>query len=178
MEKHWDIIEILRYSRHDWMNKLQLIKGNIELNRIDRVKTIIDDIIVEAQNESKLSNLPLTNFVSLLLKANWENYNFKLEYEVLTELNSVKINDALLTTWTKQFFSCIHNAVEEFQDNDLTIVIDPGTSGIRFFFELSGIIINRELIKGFLAEINHSLDIEVKDFSECDLALTVFVPAE
>lgn len=47
MDKNWTTIETLRQTRHDWLNKIQIIKGNLELNRIDRVKGIIDEIIVE-----------------------------------------------------------------------------------------------------------------------------------
>ncbi|WP_312471145.1 Spo0B domain-containing protein, partial [Neobacillus sp.] len=45
MGKEWDIVEVLRHSRHDWLNRLQLIKGNLDLNRIDRAKAVIDEIV-------------------------------------------------------------------------------------------------------------------------------------
>ncbi len=177
MEKQWDIIEVLRHSRHDWMNKLQLIKGNIDLNRIDRVKTVIEEIIIEAQNETKLSNLPMPGFVSLLLKTNWENPSFELEYEVLIEKEAVKIDDENLTNWTEQFFSCLHNAVEAFQANHLLITIEPYSNGLRFFFNFSGIIINRELLETFLAERSSLLKVAIKEFSQNELTLEVFMPA-
>ncbi|MCM3568411.1 Spo0B C-terminal domain-containing protein [Neobacillus mesonae] len=177
MEKQWDIIEVLRHSRHDWMNKLQLIKGNIDLNRIDRVKAVIDEIIIEAQNETKLSNLPMPGFVSLLLKTNWENPSFELEYEVFVEKGTVKIDDEILTNWTKQFFLCLHNAIEAFQENHLSITIESQLNGLRFFFDFSGIIRNKELIETFLAEERIPLDLTVKEFSQNELALEVFMPA-
>lgn len=177
MEKQWDIIEVLRHSRHDWMNRLQLIKGNIELNRIDRAKTVIDEIIIEAQNETKLSNLPMPGFVSLLLKTNWENPSFKLEYEVLIEKGAVRVDDNLLTNWTSRFFSCLHNAIDVFQDNRLLITIEPRSNGLRFFFDFSGIIMYSERIETFLAEQRSTLDARIKEFSESELELEVFMPA-
>ena len=74
MEKEWDIVEVLRHSRHDWLNKLQLIKGNLDLNRIDRAKAIIDEIVIEVQHESKLSNLHIPLFASLLFKVELGKY--------------------------------------------------------------------------------------------------------
>ncbi|GHH97168.1 Spo0B C-terminal domain-containing protein [Neobacillus kokaensis] len=177
MEKQWDIIEVLRHSRHDWMNKLQLIKGNIDLNRIDRVKTVIEEIIIEAQNETNLSNLPMKRFVSLLLRTNWENPQFKLEYEVLIDKDVMKVDDETLTNWTKLFFLCLNNAIEAFQDNHLSITIEPQSNGLRFFFDFSGIIISRELIEIFLSEHTSLLDIVVKEFSENELALELYMPA-
>ncbi|MFJ5758172.1 Spo0B C-terminal domain-containing protein [Neobacillus sp. NPDC093182] len=173
MEKEWDIVEVLRHSRHDWLNRLQLIKGNLDLNRIDRAKAYINEIVIEAQHESKLSNFHLPMFASLLLKSNWENHLFQLEYEVLNDLEAVKINDDILSTWTKSFFICLDQAIEAFQENHLSITIQPQSDGVRFFFDFSGIIIKKELIEQFL---NFSeMEVTVREFSENELGLEVFM---
>jgi stage 0 sporulation protein B (sporulation initiation phosphotransferase) len=177
MEKEWDIVEVLRHSRHDWLNRLQLIKGNLELNRIDRVKEYINEIVIETQNESKLSNFHLPLFASLLLRSNWEQHSFQLEYEILNEMDNIKVNDELLTNWTISFFSCLDSAIEAFQDNHLSITIEPQSNGIRFFFDFSGIIIKNELIEEFLsASKTPELTVEVKEFSASELALEAFMP--
>ena len=176
MEKEWDIVEVLRHSRHDWLNRLQLIKGNLDLNRIDRAKAVIDEIIIEAQHESKLSNLKMPLFASLLLKSNWENPSFKLEYEVLQDSEVYQINEEPMTNWTCLLFQYLNVAIEAFQENHLSITIDPQSEGIRFFFDFSGIIIKSKVIEEFLTEPNQYLDIVVKDFSERELALEIFIP--
>ncbi|WHY76332.1 sporulation initiation phosphotransferase B [Neobacillus sp. WH10] len=176
MGKEWDIVEVLRHSRHDWLNKLQLIKGNLDLDRIDRVRAVIDEIVIEAQHETKLSNLHMPLFAALLLKSNWENPSFKLEYEVLIDSELIKIDDASMTNWTNSFFLCLNRAIEEFQENHLSITIEPQLDGVRFFFDFSGIIIKRELIEKFLA--NPAMDVVVKEFSESELALEVFMPVQ
>jgi stage 0 sporulation protein B (sporulation initiation phosphotransferase) len=174
MDKEWDIVEVLRHSRHDWLNRLQLIKGNLDLNRIDRAKAYINEIVIEAQHESKLSNFHLPMFASLLLKSNWENHLFQLEYEVLNELEAVKINDDILSNWTKSFFICLDQAIEAFQENHLSITIQPQSDGVRFFFDFSGIIIKKELIEQFLN--SSEMDVIIKEFSEHELGLEVFMP--
>jgi len=174
MGKEWNIVEVLRHSRHDWLNKLQLIKGNLDLNRIDRAKAVIDEIVIETQHETKLSNLHMPLFAALLLKSNWENPSLKLEYEVLLDSESTKIDDVGMTNWTKSFFSCLIQAIEEFQENHLSITIEPQLDGVRFFFDFSGIIIKRELIEKFLTD--PALDVVVKEFTESELALEVFMP--
>lgn len=177
MEKEWDIVEVLRHSRHDWLNKLQLIKGNLDLNRMDRAKEIIDEIVIHAQHEAKLSNLNCPLFASLLLKTNWEGYFFQLEYEVLVGADSIHINDCMLTGWTAAFFDCLNKAVEAFQDNHLSITIDLQHNGVRFFFDFSGIIKNNELIEKFLYEkAAGGMEIDVKEFFENELAFEVFMP--
>jgi stage 0 sporulation protein B (sporulation initiation phosphotransferase) len=176
MEKEWDIIEVLRHSRHDWLNRLQIIKGNLDLNRIDRAKEFIDEIIIEAQNETKLSNLPVPQFASLLLKSNWENSSLILEYEIFEDSKSFIINDLLLTNWTKAFFSCLNKSIEAFHENHLSITIEPQIDGVRFFFDFSGIIINKELITQFLDSQIKMVELAVKEFSENELAIEVFMP--
>jgi stage 0 sporulation protein B (sporulation initiation phosphotransferase) len=174
MEKEWDIVEVLRHSRHDWLNRLQLIKGNLDLNRIDRAKAYINEIVIEAQHESKLSNFHLPKFASLLLKSNWESHLFQLEYEVLNDLEAVEINDNILSNWTKSFFICLDQAIEAFQENHLSITIQPESNGVRFFFDFSGIIIKKELIEQFL--ISSEIEVTVKEFSESELGLEIYMP--
>lgn len=174
MEKEWDIVEVLRHSRHDWLNRLQLIKGNLDLNRMDRAKAYINEIVVEVQHESKLSNLHLPIFASLLLKSNWENHLFQLEYEVLNDIEAVEINDKLLSNWTKSFFICLDQAIEAFQENHLSITIQPQSDGVCFFFDFSGIIIKKELIEQFL--ISSEIECVIKEFSESELGLEIFMP--
>lgn len=48
MKKEWDVVEVLKYARHDWLNKIQLIKGNLALNRVDRANDIINTIVNES----------------------------------------------------------------------------------------------------------------------------------
>jgi stage 0 sporulation protein B (sporulation initiation phosphotransferase) len=175
MDKEWDIVEVLRHSRHDWLNRLQLIKGNLDLNRIDRAKAYINEIVIEAQHESRLSNLHLPIFASLLYKSNWENHLFQLEYEVLSDLEAVEINDEILSNWTKSFFICLDQGIEAFQENHLSITIQPQSDGVRFFFDFSGIIIKKELIEQFLN--SSEIQCAVKEFSESELGLEIFMPA-
>ncbi|SDM22824.1 Spo0B C-terminal domain-containing protein [Bacillus sp. OK048] len=174
MEKEWDIVEVLRHSRHDWLNRLQLIKGNLDLNRIDRAKAYINEIVIEVQHESKLTNFQFPLFASLLLKSNWEKHLFQLEYEVFTDVEAVKINDKKLSDWTKSLFVCLDQAIEAFQENHLSITIQPQSDGVCFFFDFSGIIIKKELIEQFL--VVSEIDVIVKEFSESELGLEVFMP--
>ncbi|XJZ26358.1 Spo0B C-terminal domain-containing protein [Bacillota bacterium Lsc_1132] len=179
MEKEWDIVEVLRHSRHDWLNKLQLIKGNLDLNRIDRAKAIIDEIVVEAQNETKLSNLQLPHFASLLMKANWENYFFQLEYEILQDTGAISIDEHELVSWTSLFFSSLNSAVAMFEENQLAITIVPLKEGARFFFDFHGIIKKKERIEQFLTDVSRlTMETTVKEFSELELALEVFSPQQ
>lgn len=177
MEKEWNIVEVLRHSRHDWLNKLQLIKGNLDLDRIDRAKAIIDEIVVETQNETRLSNLQLPGFAALLMKANWENYSFQLEYEILEDQYTLNINEHELTTWTSMLFHSLNTSVSMYEENHLAITIIPQKEGARFFFDFRGIITKKERIEKFLTDSDRfMITTSIKEFSEHELALEVFSP--
>ncbi|MFL6555548.1 MAG: Spo0B C-terminal domain-containing protein, partial [Bacillus sp. (in: firmicutes)] len=107
---------------------------------------------------------------------NWENLSFKVAYEVLQDSDSIPMNEEPMTKWTSLFFTCLNEAIEAFQENHLSITIDSQSMGIRFFFDFSGIIIKSKVIKEFLVGPTSQLDMVVKDFSESELALEVFIP--
>ncbi|MFT9599036.1 Spo0B C-terminal domain-containing protein [Mesobacillus sp.] len=152
MKKEWDTIEVLRHARHDWMNQLQLIKGNLSLNKVDRAKEIIEEIIMEARQDAKLSNLHLPQFASTLLTCNWENHHFQLEYEVMDSQNFHRLDDQLLTRWTEQLFDALNSSIEQYQENHLSVTIEPQEKGIGFFFDFSGIINDKNRLLRFLGQ--------------------------
>ncbi|MHC0037493.1 Spo0B C-terminal domain-containing protein [Pseudoneobacillus sp. C159] len=152
MERTWDIVKVLRFARHDWLNKIQLIKGNLSLNKLERAQAIIDEIVMEAQQEARLTNLNLPQFAALILTANWKPYHFQLEYEVLGEITKVKVDDSTLSEWTRTFFSNLNNCVEPFQENHLSISILPEENRTILYFDFTGSIQKQAELKEFLLQ--------------------------
>jgi stage 0 sporulation protein B (sporulation initiation phosphotransferase) len=174
MNKEWDTIEVLRHARHDWMNQLQLIKGNLSLNKVDRAKEIIEEIIMEARQDAKLSNLHLPQFASTLLTCNWENHHFQLEYEVMDSQNFHRLDDQLLTRWTEQLFDALNSSIEQYQENHLSVTIEPQEKGIGFFFDFSGIINDKNRLIRFLDQ-KHGDNMKVRSDGVVDGELTIEV---
>jgi stage 0 sporulation protein B (sporulation initiation phosphotransferase) len=178
MKKEWDTVAMLRHVRHDWLNKLQLIKGNLDLNKVDQARRVIEEIVIETQNETKLSNLNIPQFTGILLTHNWASHSFQLEFEVVNDSLCNGLDDEGLSKWSTTFFTCLNEAVQQYADNQLMISIDPEPQGIRFFFDFSGIIVNTAYIEEFLknasfGKIERQLEITEQDFTfEC------FVPSK
>lgn len=177
MEKQWSTVDVLRHARHDWLNKLQLIKGNLDLNKPERVKQIIEEIVIESQQEAKLSNLKIPLFASLLLTANWEAYPFQVEFEVIDGTQCSNLDDELLEEWTKSFLNCLRAVADVYTDNSLSCSIETQKNGIRFFFDFCGIIKDRENLSMFL-DMNGNKEplIKVLQFTQEELAIEVFMP--
>ena len=174
--KEWNTVEVLRHARHDWLNQMQLIKGNLDLNKLDRVREIINEIVIEAQNESKLSNLNSPQFATLLLTTRWENYSFEFEFQVIDELKCGSIDDVELEKFTKQFFVLLNESIQRFGENHLIVTIETMQQGSRFFFDFSGIIERKDLIEQFLQSINVGITVERFYISETEMVLEVFTP--
>ncbi|WP_460138192.1 Spo0B domain-containing protein, partial [Priestia megaterium] len=70
----------------DWLNKLQLIKGNLALNRLDRANEIIEEIVNESKHESKheskLTNINMRLFAGFVMTYHWNNHAVRLDVEV------------------------------------------------------------------------------------------------
>jgi stage 0 sporulation protein B (sporulation initiation phosphotransferase) len=141
MKKEWDALEVLKHSRHDWLNQLQLIKGNIALDRKDRVDQIIDEITVNARNESNLTNLNSPELALLLITFNWNShYHFTVEYEVLGKVRDLSHYDQDVTAWCADFFAVLNRAVHTSADNHLSLSVDLTKEHPRFFLDFSGSI--------------------------------------
>ncbi|MBM7605760.1 stage 0 sporulation protein B (sporulation initiation phosphotransferase) [Metabacillus crassostreae] len=160
------IVDILSHSRHDWMNKLQLIKGNLSLQKYDRIKDIIEEIVIEAQQESKLCNLKMPAFASFLMTFNWSKHQFYLEYEVIGELKVLKEYDELLTKWSKGFLDILDHTVDSTCENHLCLTLktdDQVKDKICFIFEFDGKINNTELVTEWIHSTDHT-EIGIDDF--------------
>ncbi|MFT4412782.1 Spo0B C-terminal domain-containing protein [Fredinandcohnia humi] len=165
MKKKWSTIEVLKHTRHDWLNKIQLIKGNIALQKLDRVNAIIEEIVIDAQNESNLTNLHIPSFACLVMTYNWEPHKCQLEYEVIGDTRDLSNYDHLITEWSIQFLSKLEESVDEMSDNHLSISIDTSAQETRFFFDFNGILKESETLTEWFQAINNQFQsIQISEY--------------
>ncbi|WP_456278127.1 Spo0B C-terminal domain-containing protein [Bacillus sp. AK128] len=172
-ENDWTIVDILRHSRHDWLNKLQLIKGNLALERIDRVKEIIEEIVIETQNEAKLTNLNLTSLAGYLMTYNWDSHHFSLEFEVLGHTYNLEKYDAMIRDWCEKFFIVLDQAVGNTGENHLSISIHSTDAEVRFFFDFSGTITNTVSLTEWLSSSYGEEAIQITQANVNEQELTI-----
>ncbi|WP_225228712.1 sporulation initiation phosphotransferase B [Bacillus sp. PS06] len=162
--KDWSIVEVLKHSRHDWLNKIQLIKGNLALSKYDRVKEIIDEIVIETQNEARLTNLQLETLAAFLMTYNWETHKFPIEFEVIGDARDLSSYDVSMTAWCEQFFQLIEGCTEVNGENQLLITIELFEEEVRFLFDFSGIINNIEVITDSLEKTKELDQIQLMEY--------------
>ncbi|WP_209122807.1 Spo0B C-terminal domain-containing protein [Alkalihalobacillus sp. BA299] len=150
MTKPNEIINILRHSRHDWLNVIQLIKGNLALNRPERVEEIIQSVIQQSQNESKLSNLNIPVIVADLLTFNWENHGYKLEIEVIGDAKDLSHYEQELHEWYSQFMQLLDQCCDEGTENHLLITFQLLVDETKLMFDYQGQFKEISLINSWL----------------------------
>ena len=172
-----DIVNLLSHSRHDWMNKLQLIKGNLSLQKYDRVEEIVEEIVIEAQQESKLCNLQTPLFASYLMTFNWSSRHFLLEYEVLGDARNIAQYDEPITHWSKKFLDILDDIVDYSGENRVCITLHTGHTSeetVRFFFDFEGIIKEDEQVSNWFREEDHNpIRIEEMHIHTNQLSVTI-----
>lgn len=150
MNKKWNTVEVLRHSRHDWMNKLQLLKGNLALGRIDRANEMIEEIIIEAKNEAKLTNLNMPILAELLMTYNWRGTGIKLEYEVLADERNISFVDQEIAIWCDTFLERLNKSVSIAGNHQIYLTIQLFQDDARFFFDFNGIIQDKADVEQWL----------------------------
>lgn len=135
-----EIIRIFQHQRHDWLNKIQLIKGNLALGKTDRVGRIIEEIVWDMQQEARLTNLKLPKFCILLLTHNWVEQAFQIEYEIINDGDErILVTDDHLTDWTKHFFQKVNIVADPVHDNIMYITVEILRNGhIHLLFHFIG----------------------------------------
>ncbi|MEW9500561.1 Spo0B domain-containing protein [Jeotgalibacillus marinus] len=134
-------LELLQHSRHDWMNRLQVIKGNIELSNIDRAKKVIEEIIIEVRQEAQLSSLGVPRFSEWLLTYNWNrSARLFVKYELLNEGQIPQEMDTTIFEWTKKVVDKIEKSVPDEVNNELYLFfkVDQEKSSIQITLEYDG----------------------------------------
>ncbi|WP_170007803.1 Spo0B C-terminal domain-containing protein [Bacillus fonticola] len=139
MNDERQLIDVLQNTRHDWLNKLQLIKGNLALERPERVKEIIDEIVIEARQETQLSNLGVPKFAAKLLTFSWSQHAFTIEYDIMGAGILPEQVDGALSAWFAKLFETIDETVDKSVENHLSVTIDlTDEEQIQFLFDLRG----------------------------------------
>ena len=155
------IVKLLRLIRHDWINEIQLIKANLDLNRVDRASEILDMIISKAKNEAELSNLGSPKFASLLLTYNLERPAVVLDFEVIgnqAESPNLAAYDEALFHFFKECFAYLNEINGSYDEANMTLMIDHQRDDVKFTLDFVGNIVEPEQAMAYFTKLasNHS----------------------
>ena len=122
MTREWDVLEVLKHYRHDWLNKLQLIKGNLDIGRTEKAATIIDEIIQQSRNESHLSNMNIPDLATRLITFNWEEHPYLLTVETITGDKDWSQHESEIKTFLDEMFLLFDKYANYGDDNHIILI--------------------------------------------------------
>ena len=176
MNQKEEVIEALQYSRHDWLNRLQLIKGNIALKRIDRVEQLIDEITSQMRSESVLTSLSAVELTHLLLTYNWSANRFQLQYELDIDPQRVMIDDKLVTSLLNRLFLKLNEHCNECSDNLLKLELIGLNQQLQINFALTGIIEKcDQLLHVLTVDEQYSRYVTIQNLNENKLMMKIII---
>lgn len=174
MIKNQEFIELLRHYRHDWLNILQLIKGNIALNRLEQVDKIICEMVAKAEQETKLSNLRIPSVACFLLTYHLRRHFFRLEYEVIGEVIDLSKYEQDLYSWFEQFFLLLDRCCSSYSDNSLIITFHLLVEEQKIILDFEGYFEKTYEIEQFLnKDLVHMDKIYISDKSLAEQELVI-----
>jgi stage 0 sporulation protein B (sporulation initiation phosphotransferase) len=165
-----DVLEALRHTRHDWLNVMQLIKGNLALKRYDRIEHIIETVTQKSVSESKLSSMGVPSTATYLLTFNWSAQALKLDIDVVGEIKSLASHDQIL----KQICETIIEYLSVSGANDsentllLTFLFKDHTCEITFDYH-GKLLIEERVWAPFLKKLEPKVDLVELGEYECVL---------
>jgi hypothetical protein len=138
MDEH-SILELISHIRHDWLNRLQLIKGYLDLGRIDRVNTLIDEITRQCINESRLADLKWPKTSLFLFTYTWHSHPVSVKYEIQNRPRGNWENwDGCIYRFLEQFLGILNSTVSESSGHRLIIRMEYFENRVNLHFQFTG----------------------------------------
>lgn len=122
-------LDVLKHSRHDWMNVLQLLKTHAALGKVEELQKVIEKTTFKASHEAKLSNVQAPTFAVELITFHWQEHWFSIDFEV-EDTFSAKPDDQKWTRFFQGLAAHIDEQAERTRNNHLEISINQNDGGL------------------------------------------------
>ena len=136
-----EFLNCLKHYRHDWLNHIQIIKGYLSLDKAEKAQKYLDQVIIQAHYESKISQLGDTDLAYFLLTYNWVQDKLMLDVEIEEndiEIHAIGVKYPYLYTWCKELtrIAEVHSTVH--YDNRLSILVEVNPQVLTLTVEFLG----------------------------------------
>ena len=108
-ERPLTINEVLRFVHHDFMNQLQLVKMNLDLERVEAAQTAMSDIVEASQTFFDINRLGIQKTIEWLHTAPWRFQSL----EILVDCN---IEGTARESWDEPLRDCLERSVQAIYD--------------------------------------------------------------
>ncbi|MFD1927307.1 Spo0B domain-containing protein [Sporosarcina siberiensis] len=140
------VSEVLEFSRHDFLNELQLVLMYIELGKMPESKQAILKVSNKIKQLSMLSKLGLPATNVWLNTFRWMYPFFQTTYSMSIETGTRKVNDLELRTFLDTFFQDLVDRLDPLSEYEIGFEVLAGPSDWSITLTISGSMnVNQEL---------------------------------
>ncbi|MEC1178340.1 Spo0B domain-containing protein [Metasolibacillus meyeri] len=133
------INEVLRFANHDFLNQLNLIQMNLDLQRIEEAKQIIKDIANDSKMLSNINKLQLPRTSEWLQTFAWRfpAIELKLYSDVKQAVNQPTLDETIVQ-YLENTVIHIYDGLDAYAEHQLQIVTKSDTAQFQLIFHLTG----------------------------------------
>lgn len=112
-----ELLDVLRTTRHDFLNHIQVVYSLAQMGKVGRLKEYIGELTEGMEIETRLSQLAQPEIAALLIKKSSVAANMGIKFDILleTELKGLHINP---TDFVRVIGNLVENAFYAVKDLD------------------------------------------------------------
>ncbi|TDQ37971.1 Spo0B C-terminal domain-containing protein [Aureibacillus halotolerans] len=152
--KKWSSVELIRHYRHEWLNKLQIIHGNLQLNNTAEAERIVEQIIHATINESNLTNTGMDRLTEYLLTFSWTTRVCLIDYEVIGEVREIKTLDDAIYTFVSSFVDTIEHNADTSKEQWVAVTLELASDGVHCNLSFEGKLVDEAPLNRWLENVN------------------------
>ncbi|PRO64997.1 Spo0B domain-containing protein [Alkalicoccus urumqiensis] len=134
MQEEERLLKMLSHYRHDMMNEVQLLKAYLSMNRTEKASAVVDRMVVEAEQHSRLHRLGAPRFACSLLEWMWEAPPLPVELDIHNGDGFTDVETEALTLFAS-FRNWLDSYVPAGAEGSVQITVKPPG---RMIFEAEG----------------------------------------
>lgn len=139
-----EVMDILRYYRHDVLNDLQIVHAYTSMGKLEKVEEKLETYMAHFDEERKLMNLNAPNLALWLIPFNSIHPNFRFTYAIRDERIDISDIDQRLTTDCQYCITRLQEISndEELYEGEIVLEYLPRTKQIQVLLTLNGSFAN------------------------------------
>lgn len=130
--------DALKYARHDFLNELQYILLNLDLDRQSETRQAILNATNRMRQFAFLERLGLPKTELWLLTFGWTYNSFTYTLHCDVTVGTRAVDDQRLVTFLETVFSSIEQQIDPMEDYDIHIFVSASPSEWELQFVLTG----------------------------------------
>ncbi|MEK4627867.1 MAG: Spo0B domain-containing protein [Solibacillus sp.] len=132
------VSEALRYANHDFLNHLHLIQMNLDLQRVDDAKKVIEQLSEHCKMLSNVNQLKLPQTVEWLQTVNWRYPALQMQMtsDVLASVNAKY--DGAIVQYLENTIIHVYDVLDPYEEQQLQLDIEANGKDCQITFHLKG----------------------------------------